>query len=96
MVKHFQTICRQQPTNCLSVFDHFARLALKGLKLYINVHLFSQGFKENLHAVLFLAENAVGPKSARPDDIHTLYSGLSVNNLILILCLILLQQILFY
>ena len=31
MVKHTQTIRRQQPTNCLSVFDHFAGLALKGL-----------------------------------------------------------------
>ena len=26
-----QTIRRQQPTNCLSVFDHFVGLALKGL-----------------------------------------------------------------
>ena len=33
------------------------------------------GFKENLHAVFCLAENAVGPKSSRPDDIHTHYSG---------------------
>ena len=32
MVKHTQTICRQQPTNCLSVFDHFVGLALKVLK----------------------------------------------------------------
>ena len=32
MVKHTQTIRRQQPTNCLSVFDHFVGLALKGLK----------------------------------------------------------------
>ena len=31
MVKHTQTICRQQPTNCLSVFDHFVVLALKVL-----------------------------------------------------------------
>ena len=30
MVKHTQTICRLLPTNCLSVFDHFAELALKG------------------------------------------------------------------
>ena len=29
MVSHTQTICRQ--TNCLSVFDHFLGLALKGL-----------------------------------------------------------------
>ena len=26
-----KTICRQQPTNCLSVFGHFVGLALKGL-----------------------------------------------------------------
>ena len=32
MVKHFQTIPRLWPTNCLSVFDHFVGLALKGLK----------------------------------------------------------------
>ena len=31
MVKQTQTICRQQPTNCLSVFDHFVGLALKSL-----------------------------------------------------------------
>ena len=36
MVKHTQTIRRQQPTNCLSVFDHFVRLALKGLKAIVN------------------------------------------------------------
>ena len=29
MVKH-STIGRQQPTNCLSVFDHFVGLRLKG------------------------------------------------------------------
>ena len=33
MVKHTQTICQQKPTNCLSVFDHFVNLALKGLSL---------------------------------------------------------------
>ena len=32
MVKHTQTIRRQKPTNCLSVFDHFVGLALKGLR----------------------------------------------------------------
>ena len=32
MVKHTQTIRWQKPTNCLSVFDHFVGLALKGLK----------------------------------------------------------------
>jgi probable aminopeptidase NPEPL1 len=36
------------------------------------------GFKENLHAVFCLAENAIGPGAARPDDVHTLYSGKTV------------------
>jgi len=36
------------------------------------------GFKQNLHAVLCLAENSVGPLATRPDDIHILYSGRSV------------------
>ncbi|XP_052759488.1 probable aminopeptidase NPEPL1 isoform X2 [Galleria mellonella] len=31
-----------------------------------------------LHAVLCLAENAVGPLATRPDDIHQLYSGRTV------------------
>ena len=31
MVKHTQTIRQQLPTNCLSVFDHFVILVLKGL-----------------------------------------------------------------
>ena len=31
MVKHTQIIRRQQPTNYLSVFDHFVGIALKGL-----------------------------------------------------------------
>ena len=33
------------------------------------------GFQENLHAVFCLAENAVGPKAQRPDDVVTMYSG---------------------
>ena len=32
MVKYTQTICRQKPTNYLSVFDHFVGLALIGLR----------------------------------------------------------------
>ena len=42
MVKHTQKICRLLPTNCLSVFDHFARLTLKGLNESSN---FQHGFK---------------------------------------------------
>ncbi|XP_069676729.1 probable aminopeptidase NPEPL1 isoform X1 [Periplaneta americana] len=37
-----------------------------------------QGFTQNLHAVFCLAENAVGPDATRPDDIHLLYSGRTV------------------
>ena len=33
MVKHTKTIHRQQPTNILSVFDHFVGFALKGLMI---------------------------------------------------------------
>ena len=33
MVKHTQTFRGQQLTNCLSVFDHFLGLALKGLNI---------------------------------------------------------------
>ena len=33
MVKHTQIIRREQPTICLSVFDYFVGLALKGLKI---------------------------------------------------------------
>ena len=32
MVKHTQTIRREKPTNCFSVFDHLVGLALKGLR----------------------------------------------------------------
>ena len=32
MVKHTQTIRREKPTNCLSMFDNFVGLALKGLR----------------------------------------------------------------
>ncbi|XP_065332008.1 probable aminopeptidase NPEPL1 [Cloeon dipterum] len=37
-----------------------------------------QGFSQNLHAVFCMAENSVGPLATRPDDIHTLYSGRTV------------------
>ena len=43
MVKHTETIRCQQPTNCLSIFDHFVGLALKGLSLTLvnNIHTFT-------------------------------------------------------
>ena len=39
MVRHTQTIRRLLPTNCLSVFEHFVGLALKGLR-YLNYFMF--------------------------------------------------------
>ena len=39
MVKLTQAIRRLLPTNCLSVFDHFVGLALKGLSELINLYL---------------------------------------------------------
>ena len=33
MVQHTHMIRRVVPTNCLSVFDHFVGLALKGLSI---------------------------------------------------------------
>ncbi|XP_037026092.1 probable aminopeptidase NPEPL1 [Bradysia coprophila] len=36
------------------------------------------GFNQNLHAVFCLAENSVAGNATRPDDIHTLYSGKTV------------------
>ena len=41
MVKHTQTIGRLLPTICLSVFDHFMGLALKGVILISNMIIFS-------------------------------------------------------
>ena len=35
MVKLTQAIRQQKPTNCLSMFYQFVRLALKGLKKYL-------------------------------------------------------------
>ena len=39
MGKHTQTIRRQQPTDFLSVFDHFVNLALKRLKNFNEIVL---------------------------------------------------------
>ena len=51
MVKHTQTIRRQQPPNCLSVFDHFVGLALKGLNFPIQET--SRGSYKSLIYILF-------------------------------------------
>ena len=49
IVKHTQTICRQQLTNCLSVFGHFAGLPLKGLTLWYCKRF--NRFHTNVHRV---------------------------------------------
>ena len=43
MVNHTGTVRRLLPTNCLSVFDHFVGLALKGVTYLVIVkHIFHQ------------------------------------------------------
>ena len=38
MIKHTETIRRQQPTNCSSVFDHFVKLVLKRLNTLLAIY----------------------------------------------------------
>ena len=52
MVEHTQTIRWLLPTNCLSVFDHFVRLALIVLKKFIQNCL--QNSKEKPEACTFI------------------------------------------
>ena len=47
MVKHTQTIRRLLPMNCLSVFDHFVGLVLKGLMLTTRATLMYKDVVEN-------------------------------------------------
>ena len=67
MAKHTQIIRRLLPTNCLSVFEHFVGLALKGLR---NKNLFEVAVNEvsvevicvelfkikNKHTILLVAD----------------------------------------
>ena len=53
MVKHTQTIRRQQSTNCLSMFDNFMRLALKGL-----VSINQSDYLEFIIVMISIAHNA--------------------------------------
>ena len=54
MVKHTQTIRRQQSTNCLSVFDHFMGLVvkIKGLKCKQKKLLRRPSFQVNIGLIL--------------------------------------------
>ena len=38
MVQHTQIIRRLLPTNCLSVFDHLVKLAIKGLNEFKQIN----------------------------------------------------------
>ena len=51
MVKHTQTIRRQMPTSCLSVFDHFVILALKGLINIAGSHFYDIKMSANIFRV---------------------------------------------
>ena len=56
MVKHTETIPRQQAVNCLSVFDYFAGLALKELIDFIGYRCDANvSFKDvfSIYAVIF-------------------------------------------
>ena len=68
MVKHTQTICRQKPRNCLSVFDHFVGLVLKGFRESV------ASFKSLTH---FLTE--VFPKNWLSLGISQLYNYMRKN-----------------
>ena len=57
MVKYTQTICRQHPTNCLSVLDHFVGLALKGLSNLAMVRIFQN--KEIWNPSLLLTSRTI-------------------------------------
>ena len=52
MAKLTQAIRRQQHTSCLSVFDHFVRLALKGLsnvttlRVFVNIIYVSKKWRQ--------------------------------------------------
>ena len=64
MVEHNETISRLLPTNCLSVFDHFVRLALQGLTA--TKILMSWVFRQLLGtALIFFSLSPVGLKNVR-------------------------------
>ena len=57
MVKHTQTICRQQPTNYLSLFEHFVGLVLKEL---INMAISSNERSRELKNIFIVFPNQDG------------------------------------
>ena len=74
MVKHTQTIRRQQPTNCSSVFDHFVGLAIKILKTWMPHKQADLGtFKTSMVKFQQLKSSIIGiwqgPEYASPPNI---------------------------
>ena len=63
MAKHTQTIRRQQPMNCLGVFDHFVGLAINGLTSSVKKLNLVLAFK---HSRVFVISpsNRTKPQSA--------------------------------
>ena len=51
MVKHTQTILRLLPTNCLSVLDHFVRLATRRFKIMLRLSDFCNSIIAYLHNI---------------------------------------------
>ena len=79
-VKHTQTICWQKPTICLSVFDHFVKLELKGIMSSIMKKYTYTNKKEHYTKIwptIFFYEKAICvavKKSFRiVSDINTVY-----------------------
>ena len=56
MVKHIQTIRRQRPSNCLSVFDNFVGLPLEGLR---NTENISALYISILHYLIIISHQSL-------------------------------------
>lgn len=65
---------------CMHVYMYACNIYMYNVYIHVILTLndghYLQGFSQNLHAVFCLAENSVGPLATRPDDVHTLYSGI--------------------
>ena len=59
MFKRTQTIRRQQPTNYLSMLDHFVGLAIKGLIYRLSYLGFDSNFEKYRYASLVLFRQTV-------------------------------------
>ena len=54
MIKYTQTIRLQQPTNCLSVFDHFVKLVLKGLSNFQSTIILQEAIIKKQLRIIFV------------------------------------------